>query len=492
MGQRGKVYLVGAGPGDPGLLTWKGRDVLARAQVGVHDRLVSQAILDLIPPEARRIDVGKNAGHHPVPQGEINQILVREALAGHRVVRLKGGDSFLFGRGGEELEQLARLDIPFEVVPGITSALAAPAYAGIPVTHRDYCSSLHIITGHKKADGQLELDYGALVRLQGTLVFLMSVGSLGQIAQGLLAAGMSPDMPCALVENGTLPQQRSFSATLDTVAQVARDQEVRSPAVFLVGRVASLARQFHWFDRLPLKGKRLLVTRPREESSALALRLQELGAQVDRLPAIRLEGLDFQLPPLDSFDVVALTSATGVRYFLEGLLARGLDARALGGKRLAAVGNQTAAALSRFGLRADFVPTEYNGAAMARQMVEQGFLCPQDRVLVARAQSASPGLTDGLRQLGVAFCEIATYRTALTEERLADPSLYDAVLFTSASTVEGFARACPGADLSQVKALCIGPQTAQRAQALSMQTQVAPQATIQSMIETLMGGNEPC
>ena len=242
--------------------TWKGRDVLARAQVVVHDRLVSQAILDLIPPEARRIDVGKNAGHHPVPQGEINQILVREALAGHRVVRLKGGDSFLFGRGGEELEQLARLDIPFEVVPGITSALAAPAYAGIPVTHRDYCSSLHIITGHKKADGQLELDYGALVRLQGTLVFLMSVGSLGQIAQGLLAAGMSPDMPCALVENGTLPQQRSFSATLDTVAQVARDQEVRSPAVFLVGRVASLARQFHWFDRLPLKGKRLLVHPP--------------------------------------------------------------------------------------------------------------------------------------------------------------------------------------------------------------------------------------
>lgn len=486
--QTGKVILVGAGPGDPGLLTLRGREALEQADVVVHDRLVGSGVMELIPPGCRLVDVGKNAGHHPVPQQAINQILVDLALEGHRVVRLKGGDSFLFGRGGEELEALVQHGIPFEVVPGITSALAAPCYAGIPVTHRDYCSSLHIITGHKKSDGQLDLDYDALVRLDGTLVFLMSVGSIPHIAQGLLRAGMDPAMPAAVVENGTRPQQRSFTASVGTIAQVVQAQQVQSPAVILVGRVAALSAQFDWFGRLPLKGRRILVTRPRGQASAMAGRLRELGAQVDLLPAIRLEALPFSLPAAQSFDVLALTSAAGVRHFFAGLLAQGRDARWLAGKRIAVVGSQTAAALGDYGLVADFVPSEFSGEAMGRQMC-QGFLQPGDRVLIARAQAASDDLPQALGRAGVAYAELPVYRTVQAGEPLPDPGAYDVVTFTSGSTVEGFAASCPpGTDFSAVNALCIGSRTAQRARAYHMKTTVAPEATIDSMIETLMGG----
>lgn len=484
----GKVILVGAGPGDPGLLTLRGREALLQADVVVHDRLVGGGVMELIPAGCRLVDVGKNAGHHPVPQHEINQILVDLALQGLQVVRLKGGDSFLFGRGGEELEALVQRGIPFEVVPGITSALAAPCYAGIPVTHRDYCSSLHIITGHKKSDGQLELDYGALVRLKGTLVFLMSVASIPAIAQGLLDAGMDPSMPAAVVENGTRPGQRSFIAAVGTIAQVVRERQVQSPSVILVGRVASLAAQFNWFDRLPLQGRRILVTRPREQAPLMAARLREQGAQVDLLPTIQLEAVPFALPPAESFDVLALTSAAGARYFLAGLLAQGKDARWLSGKRIAVVGSQTAAALKSYGLLADFIPTEFSGETMGREMC-QGFLRPGDRVLIACAQGASPDLPRALDQGGAAHSQLVTYRTLHPRQALPDPSAYDVVTFTSGSTVDGFVGCCPpDTDFAAVNALCIGSRTAGRARAFGMKVTVAPEATIDSMIHTLMGG----
>ena len=247
MADMGKVYLIGAGPGDPGLLTVKGRDCLVKADVVVYDRLVGPKILEMIPESAERIDVGKNSGHHPVPQPEISRILLEKALEGKRVARLKGGDSFVFGRGGEELELLAAHGVPFEVVPGVTSAFAGAAYAGIPVTHRDYCASVHLITGHRQKNGALSIDYEALNRLKGTLVFMMSVANIDEIAQGLMAAGMSPDMPCALVENGTLPSQRKCLTTLALAARKVQEAQIHSPALFIVGRVCLLSETMDWF-----------------------------------------------------------------------------------------------------------------------------------------------------------------------------------------------------------------------------------------------------
>ena len=272
----GKVTLVGAGPGDPGLLTRKGLEALERADVVVYDRLVSPAILALMPEGAVKINVGKEASRHPVPQEQINRILLEQAQQGHNVVRLKGGDPFLFGRGGEELELLAEHRIPFEEVPGITSAIAAPAYGGIPVTHRDCCSSLHIVTGHQRAGKELAIDFEALVRTGGTLVFLMGVSALPTICAGLLDAGMASDTPAAVVERGTTPAQRRGGGA----------PAVQSPAVIVVGGVCALADQFDWFDHLPLKGKRVVVTRPRERAGTLSARLRALGADVWEYPCI--------------------------------------------------------------------------------------------------------------------------------------------------------------------------------------------------------------
>ena len=487
----GKVILVGAGPGDPGLLTLRGRQALDRAQVVVYDRLVGQGVLDLIPLEAEAIDVGKRAGLHPVPQQQINRILVEKSLAGKTVVRLKGGDPFLFGRGGEELEALAAQGIPFEVVPGVTSALAAPAYAGIPVTHRDYASSLHIITGHRQKDGKLDLDYPALATLGGTLIFLMSVHSAPQIAAGLLAAGMDPSTPAAIVENGTRADQRSFVCPLDQLTHTMEENSIQSPAILLVGAVAALADQLGWYEKLPLKGKRILVTRPRREGIRLTQQLEALGARADCLPAILRQPLPFCWPP-DEFDSdwLLFTSAYGVDAFFRHLKRRRLDARCLAGKKIAVVGPKTELALEQHGLLADFVPTEYSGQALARQMLEQNLLNRQSRVLLPRAEQSSPDLTEVLDQAGVPWQALTVYRTLpCPAEQIIDPAFYDAILFTSASTVTGFAACCPPeTDFSALPALCISSQTAAQAQTLGMNPVVSPQATIDSMIETLIGG----
>ena len=484
----GKVVLVGAGPGDPGLLTLRGKQALEQAEVVVFDRLVGQGVLDLIPPEAETIDVGKQSGRHPVPQSRINQILVEQGLAGKRVVRLKGGDPFVFGRGGEELEALAARGIPFEAVPGVTSALAAPAYAGIPVTHRDYCSSLHILTGPKHKDGRLDLDYPTLAKLEGTLIFLMSVASAPQIAAGLLAAGVDENTPAAIVENGARPQQRSFVCPLNRLAQTMAEQNVQSPAILLVGAVASLASQFNWYEKLPLKGRRILVARPRQEGSQLIRRLDALGAQADLLPTLKRQALPFSWPLEEDYDWLIFTSAAGADCFFQGLNRAGLDCRALAGKKLAAVGSKTAEALKNRGLLADFVPAQYSGQALARQMLDQGLLSEQSRVLLPRAEQASPGLTQALDQAGVRWRALPVYRSLpCPPEAKLDPAAYDAVLLTSASGAQAFAACCPPeTDFCRVPALCIGRQTADKARELGMNPAVSPQASIDSMIDTLI------
>jgi uroporphyrin-III C-methyltransferase len=300
--KKGKVWLVGAGPGDIGLFTLKGMEVLKAADVVVYDSLVGQGVLAKIPQEARLINVGKRADKHTMPQEGINQLLLEEALKGNRVVRLKGGDPFLFGRGGEELELLTENEIPYEIVPGVTSSIAVPAYNGIPVTHRDFCSSVHIITGHRRAGKKYDIDFKALTDTKGTLVFLMGIAALADICQGLLDAGMDSDMPAAVLQKGTTADQKRVVATVSTLKEEVERQGIETPAIIVVGKVCKLAAEFGWYEKLSLAGCKVLVTRPKGRSSRTADELRRRGAEVLELPSIRTVALDEQTELWQAFD----------------------------------------------------------------------------------------------------------------------------------------------------------------------------------------------
>lgn len=486
----GNVILVGAGPGDPGLLTQKGRWALSQAEAVVYDRLVSPAILALIPETAVKINVGKEAGHHPVPQWQINQILLEQALAGKRVVRLKGGDPFLFGRGGEELELLLEHEIPFQVVPGVTSALSAPAYAGIPVTHRDCCSSLHIVTGHAKAGAELHIDFEALRRTGGTLVFLMGLTALPKICRGLLDAGMEPDMPAAVVERGTLPSQRKVISTLAALPQAAEEAKIESPAIIVVGRVCALSGRFDWFDSLPMKGKTVVVTRPAGRSGTLSETLRRLGAEVVDYPCIATvprnpnPELDGAIGRIGQYRWLVFTSPVGPKLFFDRLFALGRDARALAGLKLAAIGPKTAEALRPYGLRADLVPETYDSDHLAQAMASV-----EGPVLLCRAAGGSRALPEIFSKKGIPFLDVPCYDTVYENP---DPSAVEKLLdkpvlaaFTSASTVRSFVGSLPGADLSQVLGCCIGEKTAAEARKHGIRVKVAQEATMESLIECI-------
>ena len=486
----GSVILVGAGPGDPGLLTQKGRQAIENAQVVVYDRLVSPAILSLIPKDAEKINVGKESSNHLVPQEEINRILLRKAQEDKRVVRLKGGDPFLFGRGGEELELLEAAGIPFQVVPGVTSALSVPAYAGIPVTHRDFCSSVHIITGHARAGAELSIDFDALKRTGGTLVFLMGVTSLPKICKGLLDAGMAPDMPADVVERGTLPRQRKLVSTLERLPLEAEKAGVKSPAIIVVGKVCSLSNRFDWFDCLSLKGKTVVVTRPEDRSGTLTQRLRELGAEVVDYPCIRTVAreenpeLEEAIGNLSRYRCLVFTSPAGPEIFFRRLRAVGRDARALSGLTLAAIGPKTAKALEKHGVTADLVPETYDSDHLAKALeVVEG------PVLLCRASRGSTALPEMLERKGIPFADVPIYDTVYTAP---DPQKVDALLgekllvtFTSASTVRGFVESLPGRDLKNVIGCCIGKQTEAEAKKYGLTTVVSQEATMESLMKTI-------
>ena len=490
----GKVTLVGAGPGDPGLLTVKGREALLRAQVVVYDRLVSPAILALMPEDAEQINVGKEASRHPVPQDQINRILLEKALEGKNVVRLKGGDPFLFGRGGEELELLKEHGVPFEEVPGITSAIAVPAYGGIPVTHRDFTSSLHIVTGHARAGKDLDIDFEALVRTRGTLVFLMGVSSLPDICEGLLKAGMAPDTPAAIVERGTTPAQRRLDATVATLARTAAEGKVESPAISIVGQVCSLAKDFDWFDALPLKGRRIVVTRPKERAGTLAGRLRALGADVFEYPCIRTEpitpcpAMEGAVNRLAEYEWLAFTSPAGVEAFWTMAEDRGQDARILAGVKLAAIGPGTDRALRDHGLRADYIPEVYDAAHLGEGLAALA----KGRVLLLRAEWGSPALTEALEGGNIPYDDIPCYTTAYESEHAAAlrdmvrAGQVDLVTFTSASTVKGFVSSVGEMDFSAIKGACIGEQTAAEARKHGIPTMVAERATMDALVNIII------
>ena len=499
--RKGKVWLAGAGPGDASLLTLKAARLIEKADVIVYDALISAETLSRIPENKEVIYVGKHAGNHPVPQEEINRILVREAEKGKQVLRLKGGDPFVFGRGGEELELLIRKGIPFEIVPGVTSAAAVPAYAGIPVTHRDYASSFHVITGHARKGGRVDLDFPALVRLKGTLVFLMGLSAMEFLLNGLTEAGMDPDTPAAVLENGTCAGQRRVTATVGTLKEASDRAGIKTPAIIVVGKVCALSSQMHWAEDRVLGGRQFLVTRPRQSSSSLAERLRDLGAQVIEMPAIRTEPIcpNRRLrEALETFGTHAdqewlvFTSPAGADLFFDQLMELGMDLRSLlarGAKvRIAAIGSGTAAALRKRGLIPDLVPRVYSAAALGEALAETA--AEGSRITVARAEKGSEELLPPLLKAGLDVDDIPLYRTLyethpLLKDRireLLEQGRIDAVTFTSASTVRGFTGAVECADYTGIRAVCIGEQTAAEAAKYGMQIQVSDQASMDAMV----------
>lgn len=492
----GKVWLVGAGPGDIGLFTIKGMKVLEEADVVVYDSLVGQGVLSRIPAEAELIHAGKRASNHTMPQEEMNRILLEEAKKGKNVVRLKGGDPFLFGRGGEELELLAEHGIPFEVVPGVTSPLAVPAYNGIPVTHRDFCSSLHIITGHKREGKEYDLDFQALVRTEGTLVFLMGVSALGDICKGLLNAGMDPHMPAAILQQGTTAGQKRIVADVSTLKDEVERQGIETPAVIVVGRVCALAERFCWYEKLPLAGWKVLVTRPVDLASRTAEGLRELGAEVLELPSIRTVPMEDPSPlrnaleEISGYQWLVFTSPTGVEMFFRELKNAGKDIRILGSIKIAAIGQGTAKKLREHYLTPDLIPEVYDGDSLGAALA--AVLEGGERILIPRAEKGNKNLVTILEKAGARVRDIPTYRTVYEKSRLIDEkkefenNRIHCAVFTSASTVKGFVEGTEGLDYTRVRAACIGKQTKAAADAYGMQTRMAEKATIESLISLVV------
>lgn len=494
---KGKVWLVGAGPGDLGLFTLKGRKVLEDADVVVYDSLVGDGILAMVPKSARTINVGKRASNHTMPQEQINVVLLEEAKKGNRVVRLKGGDPFLFGRGGEELELLSDEGISYEVVPGVTSPMAVPAYNGIPVTHRDFVSSLHIITGHKRAGEEYNIDFEALVNTKGTLVFLMGVSALEDICQGLLKAGMDPSMPAAILQQGTTAGQKRIVATVNTLPDEVKRHGIETPAIIVVGKVCSLAERFEWYEKLPLFGKKIVVTRPKALISKMSEKLRVQGAEVLELPAIRTEAVEDKtdskraLEHISEYQWLAFTSPTGVKIFFDEMIQEGKDIRSIANAKIAAIGQGTKKALKERGLIADLIPETYDGASLGALMAEK---CEKNaKILIPRASCGNHEIIENLeKRADLIIDDIATYDTFYETDSVVDEKSkfengkIDCAVFTSASTVKGFAEACQGLDFSKVTAACIGKQTKAAADALGMKTYMAKKATIDSVVELVI------
>jgi uroporphyrinogen III methyltransferase/synthase len=441
--------LVGAGPGDPGLLTARALELLARADVILHDRLIPAAALAGARADALIVDVGKVGGGDQVPQEETTRLLVEHARAGRTVVRLKGGDPFVFGRGGEEAQALRAAGCEFEVVPGVTAGVAAPAYAGIPVTQRGAASAVAFVTGHEDpAKPETAIDWAALAAFPGTLVFYMGVRQLPRIAEQLVAHGRDAAEPAAIVERGTLPDQRVVRTTLAALGE----QEARAPAITVVGAVAGLADELGWFAAGPLAGISVAVTRARAQASGMAARLRALGATVVEAPTIRIEPLDFELPDLATYDLLVVTSPNAV----EALMLRAVDARALAGPKIAVIGPGTADALRAHGIRADVMPARPVGEALAPVAAALG----AKRALVARAEQARDLVPDALRAAGTEVDVLALYRTVaepMPDSARAAALGADWLTFASASAVRFFHEAAGTLDGPRLAS--IGPVT---------------------------------
>lgn len=497
----GKVYLIGAGPGDPGLLTLKGKRCLEEADVVIYDYLVDPRVLAYARPDAELRYAGKKSGGDAIPQPEINRFMLDHALQGQTVARLKGGDPFLFGRGGEEAEELVAAGVPFEIVPGVTSALAVPAYAGIPVSHREYASAVAIVSGHKEVwENAPHLNWATLAGVGGTLVFLMGTRQLRSNMQRLVKFGLPDTTPVALIRWGTRPDQEVLTGTVGTIASLAEERRFQPPAIAVVGEVVHLRERLRWFDTKPLFGKRIIVTRPRAQAGSFVELLEGYGAEVLLCPTIEtvpLESyarLDEALAEIATYAWLIFTSVNGVNYFFTRLRDRRQDIRTLGAVRIAAIGPETARAVESFHLRVDAVPQEYRAEAVIPVLGQlQG-----QRILLPRAAEARAVLPKELAALGAQVDEIAVYRTirpprtkAEELQGLLEQGTIDLVTFTSSSTVRNFVALLPKDDLrallGSTQIACIGPITAATAREYGLDVAVQPASyTVPALAEAIV------
>ena len=486
--QQGRVYLVGAGPGDPALATIKATECLQQAEVIIYDYLASEKLLEFAPPEAERLYVGKKAGDHAMSQEQINALLVEKGR--HSVVvRLKGGDPFIFGRGGEEALALREAGIRFEVVPGVTSAIAVPAYAGISLTHRGLSASVAFVTGHEMpGKEESDIHWDRLATGVGTLVFLMGVRNLEFISSQLMEHGRAAETPVAVIRWGTTAEQQTVTGTLGSIVQVAGEAGIKPPAIIVVGEVAGLRQHLNWFEERPLFGKTVVVTRAREQASDFRILLEGKGAQCLEFPTIEVVPpaswgpLDEAIRNLGLYNWLIFTSVNGVRFFLQRLQEYGEDVRALHGIRLGAIGPKTAAKLTERGLRLDLVPSEYRAEAVIEELGEQEVR--GKRFLLPRAAKAREILPEKLEEMGGQIDVVTAYETirpaGKSEEvrSLLQKGAISCITFTSSSTVENFAAMFPGDDLpallDKAAIACIGPITAQTAREHGLEVDIMP------------------
>ena len=488
----GKVYLVGAGPGDPGLITVKGLECIKTADVIIYDYLASPALLKHVPENAEMIYVGKKGGNHTLPQKGINDLIVQKAKTGMTVARLKGGDPFIFGRGGEEAEILIKAGVPFEIVPGVTSAIAAPAYAGIPLTHRDYTATLAFVTGHEDpAKEKSNINWSALAKGIGTLVFLMGVKNLPHIAAQLLKHGMALDTPIALVRWGTTPQQTALTGTLENIVEKVKQAGLKAPAIIVVGGVVNLREKMKWFELRPLMGKKIVVTRSRDQASDLVKKLSDLGADCLECPTINVtapqnqQPLDQAIENLSSYDWIVFTSVNGVKFFFKRLFENKKDVRALHHIKTASIGPVTARKLRDFGLNTDIIPKSFCAESVIDAFKNQDI--KDKKILLPRAEQARPILPLELSKMGAKIDEITTYCTKQADDNaetlltnLRQGSI-DMVTFTSSSTVKNFKALLPeNEDLKKlmqgVTIASIGPITTDTAKELGFEVEVTAES----------------
>lgn len=500
--RKGYVFLVGAGPGDPKLLTIKGSECIAKAEVLVYDRLVAKSLLKLAQPGCEKIYAGKSPDGHTLTQTEINEVLVKKAKEGKIVTRLKGGDPFVFGRGGEEAESLVEAGISFEIVPGITSAIAVPAYAGIPVTHRDITSSFTVITGHEKpAKDNSAICWESLAQSKSTLVFLMGMENLGFICQKLMENGLNSSTPVGLIQWGTRIEQRVLTGELNDIYLLAQEQKFTNPSIIIVGQVVSLRDKLAWFENRPLFGQRIIVTRARHQASILSESIQELGGEPLEFPVIDIVQptnpglLREAIINIRDFSWIIFTSVNGVESFMSELLREGKDIRELAGIHIAAIGSVTQKALEDRGLKVAYVPEEFKAEKVIEGLAE--LISPDQHILLARAEEARNVLPEALEALGAHVHDVPVYKTVLGKsdkaelQRVLQAKSVDAVTFTSSSTVRNFLHLLDGDKslLEGVKKFSIGPITSSTARELGLHIDYeAQEYTIDGLVQALVQG----
>jgi uroporphyrinogen III methyltransferase/synthase len=502
--KQGKVYLVGAGPGDPGLLTIKAKVCIENADIVVYDYLANQVFLDYAGKKAELIYVGKKGGSHTMSQQDINRLIVDKANKGHNVARLKGGDPFIFGRGGEEAQELIKAGVTFEVVPGITSAIAVPAYAGIPLTHRDHTSTVAFITGHEDPTKEKsDIAWDKLATGAGTLVFLMGVGNLPKISERLMEYGRSPETPIAIIHRGTVSAQKTLVGCLGDIVQRLENETVKPPSIIVVGDVVNLRKDLNWFEKRPLFGKKIVVTRARAQASGFLAQLSDLGAECIEFPTIEIippstwDDMDQGIQSLDNYQWLLFTSVNGVEFFFERLVTLGKDVRDLKGILIGAIGPKTAQAIRDKGIRPELVPDEYRAEAVveAFQKHDQKGV----RVLLPRAAEAREVLPQELEKMGAVVDVVEAYRTVKPDgekDRLVEmfeKGEIQMVTFTSSSTVSNFMEMfdAQGGQLQgrmgDVAVACIGPITAKTAEEKGLVVSLVPaEYTIEALTEEIV------